>query len=132
MKNASLHIMRELRLNGMADAYEAVCGLPINQQPEPHQLTAIIIEAEQQYRSHKRMELFLRLSKLRYQATLPDIECSPKRNLRKEQLAALADAHYIDRAENIIITGATGCGKSFLSCATVLCLNGSTESEKLN
>ena len=63
------------------------------------------------------MKMFLRLSKLRYQATIQDIDCSKKRNLTKEKLMLLADCAYLDRGENILITGATGCGKSYLSCA---------------
>lgn len=117
MKNASLDTMKQLKLLGMAGAYEAVLGLPINQQPDAHEMMANLIDAEQQYRSHRRMELFLRLSKLRYRATLPDIDCSEKRNLTKEQLMRLADSAYMDRGENILITGATGCGKSYLACA---------------
>ena len=45
------------------------------------------------------------------------IECSQERNLTKAQLAEIADCSFIRRAENILITGLTGCGKSFLSCA---------------
>ena len=117
MKNGSLEIMRTLKLHGMADAYEATLGLPINQQPDTHEMLAHLIDAEKQSRWHKRMKMFLRLSKLRYQATIQDIDCSKKRNLTKEKLMLLADCAYLDRGENILITGATGCGKSYLSCA---------------
>jgi len=117
MKNASLEIMRTLKLQGMADAYEATLCLPVNQQPDAHQMMANLIDAERQHRWHKRMTMFLRLSKLRYQATIQDIDCSKKRNLSKEKLMLLADCAYLDRGENILITGATGCGKSYLSCA---------------
>ncbi len=117
MKNASLESMRQIKLIGMADAYEGILTLPVNQQPEAHEMLARLIDAEKQYRAHKRMQMFLRLSKLRYQAVIQDIDCSEKRNLSKEKLMTLADCTYIDRGENVLITGATGCGKSYLSCA---------------
>lgn len=117
MTNASLDLMKQLKLQGMATAYEAVLNLPINQQPNTHELLAHLVQAEQQSRSHKRMQMFLRLSKLRYQATITDIDCSDKRNLSKEKLLVLADGSYLDRGENILLTGATGCGKSYLACA---------------
>lgn len=117
MKNASLETMRLLKLEGMAGAYEAALSLPINKQPEAHQMIAEMMDAEQHHRSHKKMKMFIRLSKLRYQATIQDIDCSEKRNLSKEKLMTLANCNYLDRGENILITGATGCGKSFLTCA---------------
>ena len=117
MKNASLETMKQMKLTGMADAYQAILGLPVNQHPEAHEMLARLIDAEQQHRSHKRMQMFLRLSKLRYQATIQDIDCSESRNLSKEKLAILADCSYINRADNVVITGATGCGKSYLACA---------------
>lgn len=117
MKSPSLQSMRQMKLQGMADAYEAILSLPVNQQPEAHQMLATLVDAEQQYRSYKRMQMFLRLSKLRYQATIQDIDCSEKRNLSKEKLSILADCAYLDRGENVLITGATGCGKSYLACA---------------
>ena len=117
MKNASLETMRQIKLTGMADAYESLLSLPVNQQPESHEMLAKLIDAEKQHRSHKRMQMFLRLSKLRYQSVIQDIDCSEKRKLSKEKLMTLADCAYIDRGENVLITGATGCGKSYLSCA---------------
>jgi DNA replication protein DnaC len=117
MKNASLEIMKQLKLDGMAGAYEAILALPVNQQPDAHEMMAGLIDAEKQHRWHKRMKMFLRLSKLRYQATIQDIDCSENRNLSKEKLMLLADSAYLDRGENVLITGATGCGKSYLACA---------------
>ncbi len=117
MKNASLETMRLMKLQGMASAYEALLNLPINQQPESHEMLANLIDAEQQSRHHKRMKMLLRFSKLRYQATIQDIDCNSKRNLSKEKLMTLSDGAYIERGENILLTGATGCGKSYLACA---------------
>jgi len=117
MKNTSLESIRQMKLEGMASAYEAVLSLPLNQQPDAHELLARLVDAEQQHRSVKRMNMFLRLSKLRYQATIQDIDCSTQRNLPKEKMMILADCAYLDRGENILITGSTGCGKSYLACA---------------
>lgn len=117
MKNTTVEMMKQMKLLGMAASYEAVLGLPVNQHPDAHELVAILMDAEQQQRSNKKMETFLRLSKLRYRANLQDIDYSSQRNLKKEQIISLADGGYLKRGENILITGSTGCGKSYLACA---------------
>lgn len=126
MKNASLESMRQMKLTGMADAYEGLLSLPVNQQPEAHEMLARLVDAEKQQRAHNRMQMFLRLSKLRYPAVIQDIHCTESRNLSKEKLMTLADCAYITRGENVLITGATGCGKSYLACAMghTACVNG--------
>lgn len=114
---ATLQLMQNMKLTGMASCYESIIDLPMDKHPDTHECIATLIEAELQNRSHKRTNMLLRLSKLRYSASLQDIICSEKRNLSKQVVAQLADCSFIERSENILITGATGCGKSFLACA---------------
>lgn len=114
---ATLEQLRELKLFGMARGYQAVLSLPIHNQPETHELLAQLTQQELEHKRFKRTELYLRLSKLRYAAMLEEVTCSKERNLSREQLSLLADCSWIDKAENILICGATGVGKSFLACA---------------
>lgn len=115
--NATLEQLKELKLQGMVRSYEATIQLPVNKHPEAHQLIAQLAEAEKQNRTQHKTQLFLKLSKLRYAGTLEEISYGHQRNLFKEQISQLADCSYIDRSENILISGATGAGKSFLACA---------------
>lgn len=115
--HASIQMMQTMKLTGMADAYQAITQLPVDKQPQSHQCIATLLDAEQQHRTFKRTNMFVRLSKLRYQANIKDISYDPSRNLNKQTIAALADCSYIQRAHNIIISGATGCGKSYITCA---------------
>lgn len=106
-----------LKLTGMARAYQAVLSMPVQEQPTINQFMARLAEAEIQDRTHKRTEKFLLQSKLRYNAVLEQIHCNTNRNLSQEKLMMVADCSFIERAENLLITGATGCGKSYLACA---------------
>lgn len=117
MTTTSLSALRDLKLRGMADAYESILALPHDQHPDSHELLARLIDAEAQNRQRRRMETYLRVSKLRYAVTLHDVDPGPTRNLSKQQLALLADLAWIGRGESVLITGSTGCGKSYLACA---------------
>ena len=107
----------QLRLLGMAGCYEGNLQLPINNQPEGHQMISHLVDAENQQRQLKKTVHLLKFAKLRYNASLDQIECSSQRNLTKQQLVLLADCSFIEKSQNILITGATGCGKSFMACA---------------
>lgn len=113
----TLDYLTKLKLPGMARAYQGILSIPLQDQPSMNQAIARLAEAELQDRANKKTDMFLRLSKLRYNAILEQIHCNVARNFTKENLLNIADCSFIDRAENILITGATGCGKSFLACA---------------
>lgn len=116
-KQETLDQMQQLRLQGMILSYKGILSLPVQDHPSSHELIARLIESEIQYRADQKTKKYLQFSKLRYNAVMEEIHCSQTRNLTKENLLYLADCQYIERAENILITGATGCGKSFLACA---------------
>jgi DNA replication protein DnaC len=113
----TLEQLQTLKLTGMAKRYEAIMNQPVHQQPEPHTLLAMLTEAEAGYRVHQRTQLYLRLAKLRYNATPEQINCTPGRGITKEMLATLSDGTFIEKSENLLITGSTGCGKSYFACA---------------
>ncbi len=113
----TIQMMNAMKLAGMAQAYQAIAALPANKQPSTHDCIATIIDAEKQHRALKRTDMYLRLSKIKYRAHIKDIIYNDQRNLDKNVIAALADCSYINRAHNIIVTGATGCGKSYLVSA---------------
>lgn len=77
-----------------------------------------LLEAEQTERTNKKIKRLLSQAKLKdRQAALDQIEYSTKRGLERSQILSLASGEYIARGQNVLITGATGVGKSFLAQA---------------
>jgi len=113
----TLEQMKQLRLQGMHMAYCSQLELPMDQQLEGHDLVAQLVQSEQLNRSNEKTAYYLKLAKLRLPATVEQIECGPSRNLTKQQLATLIEGRYLQQGENVLITGSTGCGKSYLACA---------------
>ena len=101
----------------MYQAYRCQLELSMDQQLEGHDLIAQLVQSEQLNRASEKTAYYLKLAKLRLPATVEQIECSGGRNLTKQQLAMLIEGRYLQQGENILITGATGCGKSYLACA---------------
>jgi DNA replication protein DnaC len=109
--------MQHLKLFGMSKLYQTVLGQPVHQQPEAHTLMGMLADAESQYRQTQRTQLYIRLSKLRYNTMPEQVNTTAGRGITREQLLLLCDGSFIEKGENILITGATGCGKSYLACA---------------
>lgn len=113
----TLDHLSKLKLSGMKNVYEALLAMPVHNHPSIDTIIAQMAEAEMLSRVEKRTAMYLKTSKLRYSATIEDIHCNAERNLSKNQMLRYAQCDFIKRAENILITGSTGCGKSFLACA---------------
>ena len=113
----TLQQMQQLRLQGMHQSYRSQLELPMDQQLQGHDLVAQLVQSEQLNRINEKTAYYLKLAKLRLPATAEQIECSPARNITKQQLATLMEGRYLSQGENVLITGATGCGKSYLACA---------------
>lgn len=109
--------LKNLRLIAMANRYQAACQLPIHEQQNMHELLANMVQAELEFRQETKTKRLLKASKLRYNALPEQVICNNERGITREQVLRLSDSLFLEKAENILITGATGCGKSFLACA---------------
>jgi len=108
--------MKEMKLYGMARAMASAMDMGIK-DITPDELVAHLIDAEWDDRHERR---FLRLSKaakFRYRASLEEIDFNIDRNLPKNMFLRFSDCSFIKDKKNIIITGATGVGKSFVASA---------------
>ena len=109
--------LKELGLHGMAEAFEAMMMLPSQKRPGLDRAVEKMVQTEVCTRDKKLTEKLLKAAKLRYKVFIEDITCSTERNLTECQLAEVADCNFVRRGDNLLITGLTGCGKSYLACA---------------
>jgi energy-coupling factor transporter ATP-binding protein EcfA2 len=77
----------------------------------------LLADAEADARDSRRLANRLKAAKLRYPAAVEDIDFRTPRGLDRGVIASLAQAGWVSRGHNVLITGATGCGKSFIACA---------------
>jgi DNA replication protein DnaC len=116
-QQSTMEQLQALKLTGMANRYQAMLALPSHQQEDAHTLLALLCQAEIEYKNHYKTERLLKNSKLRYHAVLEEVICSQERGLSREMLLRLSDELLIKKGENVLITGLTGTGKSYLACA---------------
>ncbi len=78
----------------------------------------LLIDAEWLHRENVRMQRCMREAKLRLSsACVEDIDCSAKRELDKSVIRQLATCRWVQEHQNVVITGATGTGKTYIACA---------------
>lgn len=115
--NVIIMQLKSLKLPGMAEAAGDLLKLPTHMRPSLELALARLIEAEVRSRDDSRTARLLKAAKLKMKPLIEDVICSTARNLTKEQLTTLADCGFIRRGENLLLTGLTGTGKSFLANA---------------
>jgi DNA replication protein DnaC len=113
----TLEQLKALKFTGMATSYKSQLELPLHQQLESHELLAHLVQSELLHRSNERTAMYVKMARLRLPATIEQVDCAAGRGLSKQDLAQLMEGTYISCGEPLLITGATGCGKSFLACA---------------
>lgn len=122
----TLDTLNRLKLHGMALGLSEQMTHGAAQTLAFEERLTLLLEREMLHRENRRMTRLLQLAQLKERAALEDINYRTRTGLDRSQLASLASCEWIRMNQNVLIHGATGCGKTYLACALAhqACRNG--------
>jgi len=109
--------LNHLRLHGMSRSWQALIETRRHHELSLSEGLELLLQAEEQDRGNKRFERLQKNARFRYQASIEEIQYDTSRGIDKSLITALAMGDYLSKGESVLITGSTGCGKSFLASA---------------
>lgn len=109
--------MRRMRMNAMAALYHRSVAEHLFQDYSHDDFVSLLIDTEWESRESRNIESLIIRAGFKQNASASDVDYQTKRNLDKTAFERLLSLNFIKRKENLIITGPTGCGKSFLAQA---------------
>ncbi len=109
--------MQKMKLYGMLRAFNETLEQRLVSKVTPDELLGHLIDAEWDDRHNRRLKRLIKKAKFRYQASLAEVDFELRRGLDKNVVLRLSNCTWIEKKRDIIITGPTGVGKSFLVSA---------------
>jgi DNA replication protein DnaC len=117
MNTNTLDKLRKLKFFGMYHAFKSCLETGQTAEYTTDELLAHLVEAEWDDRQNRRIERTILYARFRYKASVENIHYHADRSIDRNQVMRLADCTFIDRNENLLITGSTGIGKSYIASA---------------
>jgi DNA replication protein DnaC len=117
LSEQTIEKLNAMKLYGMANAFRQWLDNPKAKDITPPDLVGMIADAEWVHRENRKLTTRLRNARLKQQACVEDIDYAHARGLTKAVIQDLASSRWVTAHQNVIITGKTGVGKSYLACA---------------
>lgn len=117
MNTSTLDKLRKLKFFGMFHAFKTCLETGQTASYTADELLAHLVESEWDDRQNRRIDRAIFYARFRYKASVENIHYHADRSIDRNQLMRLADCLFIDRFENLLITGSTGIGKSYVASA---------------
>ncbi len=116
--NQTLERLHELRLAGMAEALSEQLERPDRyDELEFTDRLGLLLDRETQDRDNRRVTRNLKTARLRTPACVEDLDFRRDRGLDRSHILRLAEAGWVTDHRDLLVTGATGAGKTYLACA---------------
>ncbi len=109
--------MNELKLFGMSRGFNDRIGRADHTELSHADFVGLLVEDEKSYRENQRLTRLLAYARLKGQACLEDIDYKHPRGLVKQTILDMIRGDWLEKKRNILITGPTGIGKSFIASA---------------
>lgn len=117
MNDQTMDKMKTMKLYGMVRAFRTSLESGNADKWTADELLSMLIDSEWDERYNRKLDRNLKNAKFRYKAAVEQINFDTPRDLNKNHMLRLADCDFIDKKENVIITGSTGIGKSYIASA---------------
>jgi DNA replication protein DnaC len=117
MNEQTVEKMRTMKLFGMVRAFRTSLDSGNTEKYTPDEFLAMLIDSEWDDRYNRKMDRSVRNARFRYKAAVEQINFTEHRVAIKNQVLRLADCDFIAKKENVLITGSTGVGKSYIASA---------------
>ena len=116
-KNQTIEKLKSMRLHAMASMYQHHLQNNLYSDATADEYFALLTDHEWEERQNKKIQRLLKQANFRQKASVADIDYTSNRNLEKNMFERLISLSFVPKKENIIITGASGVGKSYLTQA---------------
>lgn len=117
LNQQTLSILHSLKLFGLAKSLEERLADARQSQLSHAEFVGLLVQDEKTYRDNLRLRRLLKRAKLRQEAALEDIDYSAARGLSQQVILELSNPEWVPAYRNVLISGPTGIGKSFIACA---------------
>jgi DNA replication protein DnaC len=109
--------MKQMKLHGMHGAFQTAIETGKTDDYTIDQFVSMITDAEWDDRNNRKIERLIKNARFHYKATIENVIYEHTRNIDRTKLLRLAECDFINKSENVLISGSTGAGKSYIGTA---------------